>query len=51
MRKYEKPMAYDIEITSQNIIASSLKYTEENADKNFEVLSNKNRGDWGNFWK
>lgn len=51
MKEYEKPMAYEIEVTSQNIIATSLKYTDEGADRNIEVLTNRNRGDWGNFWK
>ena len=51
MKKYEKPTASAVNVTSTEIIATSLKYTDEGADRNIEVLTNRNRGDWGNFWK
>lgn len=52
MKKYERPIACIVDITSINIIATSgLKYTEENADNDFAILSNKHRGEWGNLWK
>lgn len=52
MKKYEKPTASAVNVTSTEIIATSgLKYTNESADKNHQVLTNKHRGDWGNVWQ
>lgn len=52
MKKYEKPTATAVNVTSTEMIATSgLGYTDESADKNHEVLAGKNRGEWGNVWK
>ena len=52
MKQYKKPMMFEIEIIYQGIIANSdLKYTDESADSDYEVLSSEYRGDWGNIWK
>ncbi|MBO5922387.1 MAG: hypothetical protein J6Q48_08395 [Bacteroidaceae bacterium] len=52
MKNYEKPAALAVNVTGIEIIATSgLKYTNESADKNHQVLTNKHRGDWGNVWK
>lgn len=52
MKNYEKPNAFVISIATSGIIATSdLKYSGESADKNYEVLGGKHRGEWGNIWK
>lgn len=52
MKEYKKPISIEIEITGQTIIATSnLRYTNESADRNSEVLSGKSRGEWGDVWK
>lgn len=50
-KDYLKPEFSVINIQPQTMIAESLKYSDENADKDIEVLSGKQRGDWGNLWK
>lgn len=52
MKEYKKPTVQEIEIGLQGIIATSdLKFSDESADKDYEVLAGKNRGEWGNMWK
>lgn len=52
MKKYERPTALAVNVTGAEIIASSgLKYTDESADKDREVLAGKHRGEWGDVWK
>ena len=52
MKEYKKPTVNEIEVGLHGIIAtSSLKYSNESADKDVEVLSGKHRGEWGNMWK
>ena len=52
MKQYKKPVALEVDITCQSIIATSgLRYTNESADKGYEVLAGKNRGEWGSLWK
>ena len=52
MKNYEKPNAFVISIATNGIIATSdLKYSGESADKNYDVLSGKHRGQWGDVWK
>lgn len=52
MKQYKKPTAEEIDLTPYGILATSdLKYSEESADKNSEVLSGKHRGEWGDMWK
>lgn len=52
MKKYEKPTALAVNVTSIELIATSgLKYTNESADKNHQVLTNKHRGEWGTIWQ
>ena len=52
MKKYKKPVALEVDITCQSIIATSgLRYTKESADKDSEVLAGQSRGEWGNVWK
>lgn len=52
LKEYIRPAAHEIEIGLLGIIATSdLKYSDESADKDYEVLAGKNRGEWGNMWK
>jgi hypothetical protein len=52
MKQYKKPVALEVDITCLSIIATSgLRYTNENADKDSEVLAGQSRGEWGNVWK
>ena len=52
MKQYKKPVVWEVDITCQGIIATSgLRYTNEKADKNSEVLAGQSRGEWGNVWK
>ena len=52
MKQYKKPVALEVDITCQSIIATSgLRYTNESAENEYEVLSGKNRGEWGSLWK
>ena len=52
LKEYSKPTAREMEVGLQGIIATSgLKYSNESADKDYEVLASKNRGEWGNVWK
>ena len=52
LKEYSKPTAREMEVGLQGIIATSgLKYSDESADKDYEVLAGKNRGEWGNVWK
>lgn len=52
MKEYKKPMVTEIEMSSQGFIATSgLRYTNESADKNSEVLAGESRGEWGSLWK
>ena len=52
MKEYKKPMVTEIEMSSQGFIATSgLRYTNESAENEYEVLSGKNRGEWGSLWK
>ena len=52
MKEYKKPMVTEIEMTYQGLIATSgLRYINESADKNSEVLAGERRGEWGSLWK
>ena len=52
MKEYKKPTVHEIEISLHGIIAASgLQYSDESADKDYEVLAGKHRGEWGNMWK
>ncbi|MBQ8336889.1 MAG: hypothetical protein IJY44_05100 [Bacteroidaceae bacterium] len=52
MKKYQKPTFQEVELSPQYVITTSgLKFTDESADKEYEVLSSEYRGDWGNLWK
>ena len=52
MKQYKKPVALEVDVICQSIIATSgLRYTNEIADKNSEVLAGQSRGEWGNLWK
>ena len=55
MRKKEQdiqPQIVVVECECNAILAASeLKYTDESADENVEVLSNDRRGTWGDLWK
>ncbi len=49
---YEKPTMVLIEIEPVEMLAvSSVGYTTEKASNEFEALSNKRRGGWGNLWE
>lgn len=48
---YVKPQIVVIEAECNTMLAASkLGYTDEEADKDLEVLSNKRRGKWGDLW-
>lgn len=52
MKKYERPTATAVNVTTTEMIsASGLGYTDESADKNYEVLAGQSRGEWGSLWK
>ena len=52
MKEYEKPMVCVIDVANHNFIAASnLTYTNESADKDYDILICKPRGEWGNLWK
>lgn len=55
MRKkeqYIQPQIVVVECECNVMLAASeLKYTDESADENLGVLSNKRRGSWGNLWE
>lgn len=52
MKEYKKPTAQEMEVGFHGIIATSdLKYSNDSADKNYEVLGGKHRGEWGDVWK
>ena len=49
---YVKPQIVVIEAECNTMLAASkLGYTDEEADKDLEVLSKKRRGTWGNLWE
>lgn len=52
-KEYKKPISEIIDIHTDNILAVSngLKYTEEEADSDYGVLTKKQQGEWGNIWK
>ena len=47
--KYVQPQTEILEVEIENIIA--LSYSDEKADSKEDVLVNKRRGTWGNFWE
>lgn len=50
--EYVKPLAVVVETECNTMLAASkLEYTDENADKDLEVLSNGRRGTWGDLWQ
>ena len=52
LKEYKKPTAREMEISPLGMMAASgLQYSDESADKDYEVLAGKNRGEWGNVWK
>ena len=53
MEKYIKPQIEVLECECNMMLAvSELKYNDEEADKDKEVLSGGRRGDtWGNLWE
>ena len=49
---YVKPLTVVVETECNTMLAASkLEYTDENADKDLEVLSNDRRGAWGDLWE
>ena len=50
--EYVKPLTVVVETECNTMLAASkLEYTDENADKDLEVLSNNRRGTWGDLWQ
>ena len=50
-KNYCRPESKAINLTTSTLLAQSMKYTNEAADKNTEVLAGKQRGEWGDIWK
>lgn len=51
-KHYVRPQVVVEEIECNTMLATSnLKYSDESADKDLEVLSNDRRGSWGNLWE
>lgn len=50
-KKYCKPAFEVVELLANEMLALSIKYTNDAADKNSEVLSGEHRGDWGCIWE
>lgn len=51
-KEYIQPQAVVVECDCDTMLAvSRLEYTDEEADKEQEVLSNGRRGTWGDLWE
>ena len=51
-KDYVKPQVVVVEIECNTMLAvSNLEYSDENADKDLEILSGERRGTWGNLWE
>lgn len=53
MKKYEKPIMIVCDLVfEESLLVGSIKYTEEEADKNYDVLSKERGGEdeWGQLW-
>lgn len=48
-KEYIAPFAVEVDITAENMIATSVPVKEETGDAG-EAWSNDRRGDWGNLW-
>ena len=49
--EYIKPEMEIVEVEGSMMLAiSKLGYSDNDADKDLEVLSNDRRGSWGNLW-
>ena len=49
-KNYISPVATEICIEAEAMIAASLGFYEDEIDSDFDQLSNKRRGEWGNIW-
>ena len=51
-QNYIKPQTTVLELEVAEMMATSfIDYTTEKANDEYEVLSNKRRGSWGNLWE
>ena len=51
-QNYIKPQTTVLELEVAEMMATSfIDYTSEIASDEYEVLSNKRRGSWGNLWE
>ena len=51
-KKYIAPAMYIVEIEAAEMLAvSSVGYTDNEANNNYEALTNNRRGSWGNLWR
>ena len=52
LKQYIKPELVVIEMECGVLLAASdLKYSDESADMDLEVLGQRHRGTWGNLWE
>ena len=49
-KKYIAPNCEVVELGIVSMIAGSVTETPGNKDENFELESNRHRGQWGNLW-
>lgn len=47
---YQKPMMVVVEVGMEQLIAASLEITDEKANPDYGILSNEQRGSWGDLW-
>ena len=49
-KNYVSPLANEVNVTTEGLIAASLKMNNTTVDSRTQQLSNENRGEWGNLW-
>ena len=52
-KTYVSPLATEVNVATENVIAASIKIDNENTvdTSNGGQLSGEHRGEWGNLWK
>ena len=49
-KNYVSPLANEVNVTTEGLIAASLQMNNTTVDSRTQQLSNENRGQWGNLW-
>ena len=49
-KNYVSPLANEVNVTTEGLIAASLQMSDKTVDSRTQQLSNENRGEWGNLW-